>query len=142
MRKHFLWLALCTGFGLSACATGRPQAPTAPLDTTKACASWRWIGISRPGAQCPDAPGWTVRPLFPQLAPIEKEPECPEDGPPLDDVPDPKVIRELNRFCVYEIADWKKSPKKTPFPPTASAELVRIDQDCAALSLAETYSSE
>lgn len=163
MRKHFLWLALCTGFSLSACATGRPPAP---LDTTKACASWRWIGVSRSGAQCPDVPGWTVRPLFPQLAPIPREPkcpdtefkeadtdpaippkpapvpqapECPDDRPPLEDVPSPELIRELNRFCVYEISGLKKLLKKVPPPPTANNELVRLDQDCAALSLSERY---
>src|SRR5688572_920677 len=55
MRKQVLWLALCAGLGLSACATSlRPQAPEAPVDASKACANWRWIGISRPGARCPD----------------------------------------------------------------------------------------
>jgi len=171
MRKQFLWLALCSGLWLSACATGRPPAP---LDTSKACASWRWVGISRSGAQCPDVPGWTVRPLFPQLAPVEggqkcpderlllleedaqgstvpstfahqapilpePEPECPYNWPPLENVPKPEVIRELNRFCVYEIEGWRKFLKKIPLPPTANAELVRIDQDCAALSLTERY---
>ncbi|MFL6203529.1 MAG: hypothetical protein ACJ76J_30550 [Thermoanaerobaculia bacterium] len=169
MRKQLLWLALCSGLLLSACATGRPQA-AAPIDTAKACASWRWIGISRPGAQCPDVPGWTVRPMFPQLAPVEGEQKCPDDKrpedvtdstilslssqrgpvqpepesecpywPPLKDVPKPEVIRELNRFCVYEIEGWRKFLKKIPLPPAANAELVRIDQDCAALSLSERY---
>ncbi|HVG08855.1 MAG TPA: S8/S53 family peptidase [Thermoanaerobaculia bacterium] len=169
MRKQVLWLALCTGLGLSACAIGRPQAPAALLDTSKACASWRWIGISRPGAQCPDVPGWTVRPLFPQLAPVEGEQkcpgykppvddkdtttfspssrrapvqpelECPDYWPPLADVPKPEVIRELNRFCVYEIAGGKKGLKEIPSPATASPELVRFDRDCAALSPSERY---
>jgi hypothetical protein len=138
MRRHFLWLALCTSLGLSACATGRPPAPTAPLDAAKACAAWRWIGVSRSGAQCPAVPGWTVRPLFPQLASIQP-PECPGDKPPLKGVPDPELIRELNRFCVYEIAEPKRLMKRLPPPPTTSPDLVRIDQDCAGLSLSERY---
>lgn len=141
MRKQVLWLALCAGLGLSACATSlRPQAPEAPVDASKACADWRWIGISRPGARCPDAPGWTVRPLFAQLAPVQEELECPADRPVDKAVPDSKVIRELNRFCVYEIEGSKKGlKKKLPFPPAAGADLVRVDRDCAALSLSEHY---
>lgn len=145
MRKQVLWLALCAGLGLSACATGRPQAPVAPLDTSKACASWRWIGISRPEARCPDIPGWSVKPLFPQLAPVRRSSGeyCAEEGSERkgsEKTPEPELIRELNRFCVYEIDDRKRgSNKKLPFPPAASPDLVRLDRDCAAVSLGERY---
>lgn len=138
MRKQLLWLAL--GLGLSACAANpQPQFPNGRLDTSKACAEWRWIGVSRPGAQCPDVSGWTVRPLFAQLAPSQQEWLCDGEEQASEKVPGPEVIRELNRFCVYEIADRKKSLKQLPFPPAVSADLVRFDQDCAALALTDTY---
>jgi len=76
-----------------------------------------------------------VRPLFPQLAPVQLSADYCEK-PDSEKVPRPEliqVIQELNRFCVYEIADRKKGLKDLPFPPAASSELVRLDQDCAAL---------
>ncbi len=167
MPKQLLfWIASLLAIEMSACSMLRrpPHPIPARPDTAKACADWRWIGISRSGAQCPDVPGWTVRPLFPQLAPVQQKPECPGDqssrespfpfaqpvpvqqepkcpgdGPRLASVPKPELIRELNRFCVYELAGGKKSLNKVPFPPSASAELVRFDKDCAALSLSEKY---
>jgi hypothetical protein len=115
-----------------------------------ACAEWRWIGISRPDTRCPEVPGWTVRPLFPQLAPVlyqtedicakrdsEKEIYCKERNS--EKVPSPELIRELNRFCIYEIANSTTSRKQLQFPSNASG-LVRVDRDCAAHSLVERYS--
>jgi hypothetical protein len=136
MRKHLPWLALCVAVGLNACAAGpQPQFPSARLDTARACADWRWIGISRPGARCPDVPGWTVRPLFAQLAPALEERACENAEKTRQQI---KVVQELNRFCVYEIADPRKSLKQLPFPPAVTADLVRFDQDCAALALTDT----
>lgn len=129
-RRSFLWIASWIALGLNACTTLRPPVPAGP-DTAKACADWRWIGISRAGARCPEVPGWTVRPLFPQLAPVPEacygKPEVPRPGVN-------QVIQDLNRFCVYEIASPVKSLKHVPFPPAVSKDLVRFDQDCAALS--------
>ncbi|HWM91832.1 MAG TPA: S8/S53 family peptidase [Thermoanaerobaculia bacterium] len=129
-RGHLLWIAVGIAIGLNACKTFPPP----HLDTAKACADWRWIGISQPEAQCPEIAGWTVRPLFPQLDPVQqqckgcKEKQTPGSGPSRE------VIQELNRFCVYEIADPKKKLEKLPFPLAASAKLSRLDQDCAALT--------
>ncbi|HKH47390.1 MAG TPA: S8/S53 family peptidase [Thermoanaerobaculia bacterium] len=112
--------------------SGRPK-HSERLDTASACTDWRWIAIkSRPEVHCPEVPGWTVSSLFSQVAPVERE--CspkpyPGEGPSL------KVIRELNRFCVYEITDRSKKLRDLPFPPSVSADLVRFDQDCAALSV-------
>ncbi|HEX3127039.1 MAG TPA: S8/S53 family peptidase [Thermoanaerobaculia bacterium] len=125
-RPHLFWIAAWAAIGLSACAT-LPQRPSRPpdLDASKACADWRWIGISRPGALCPEVSGWTVRPLFPQIPPPETD--CSRKD---EKVPDPEVFRELNRFCVYERASRHGSPS-----PPAASDLVRVDRDCAALSL-------
>jgi hypothetical protein len=131
-NRHFLWIACCLAVGLSACATLQPQ----QLDTARACADWRWIGISRSEARCPEIPGWTVRPMFPQLAPA-RPPVCAGQAP--EKTPKLEVIRELNRFCVYEVKHPKKWLKVPRFPPAASADLVRFDQDCAVLSLSERY---
>lgn len=151
MRKNLVfWITAWLAIAMSACTTLRPPR----LETAKACADWRWIGISRPGVRCPDIPGWTVRPLFPQVSPARQRSEdyramkeaewrdfCAAkeserrdfrgpNGP--EKVPSPEVIRELSRFCVYEVADkWLVLRK---FPPARSAELVRLDQDCAALA--------
>ena len=126
--RHLFWIASLLAIGMSGCTTLKP----ARMETAKACAEWRWIGITRPEAQCPEIPGWTVRPLFPQLD--VRQPKCDEERAALDKVPRPEVIQELNRFCAYEIANPKSRRKDLPFPPAASAELVRFDQDCAALS--------
>ena len=131
-RRHLLWMASWIVLGLNACTAFHPPVPTHP-DTAKACANWRWIGISRAGARCPEVPGWTVRPLFPQLAPVacSSEQELPRPGVN-------EVIQELSRFCTYEIASPLKSLKQVPIPPAVSKDLVRFDQDCAALSVSAT----
>lgn len=133
-RRHFFWITLWILLGLNACATLRPPGPAQP-DTAKACADWRWIGISRAGARCPEVPGWSVRPLFSQVAPAEQREECTSEQRYPEPVPSPEIIRELSRFCVYEP---QKDPKKLPFPPSVSTDLVRFDQDCAALSVSAT----
>ncbi len=127
-RPHLFWLA-ALALGLGACASApapRVDTPETP-EIAAACADWRWIGISRPDVQCPAVSGWTVRPMFPQLAPPDAACERPDAK-----VPEPKVLRELNRFCVYERAS---ANDRKPFPTAASMGLVRIDQDCAALSV-------
>jgi len=136
-RRHLLWVAWLA-IGMSACTTFRPAQP----ETAQPCADWRWMGISRPGTQCPKIPGWTVQPLFPQLAPARLKSESSQgkdycERMKSDKVPDPELIRELNRFCVYE-AEQPKIFKQPQFPPAASAGLVRVDRDCAALSPADT----
>lgn len=145
-RRHLFWIASSLAIGLSACTTLRSplKAPSPPrLDTVKACADWRWIGISRPGAQCPNVPGWTVRPLFTQVAPVQQQSGGDYGRKQSSEkVPGFEVIQDLNRFCIYEITDPGKSLEDPPFPPAASADLVRFDQDCAALSVAaETESA-
>lgn len=141
-RLHLVWIASWLAIGLSACTTLRlPHPDTRPNptkpDTAKACAEWRWIGISQPEVRCPEVRGWTVRPLFPQLAPVQQGAGdyCPQQGK----APGPGLIRELNRFCIYEIADPEQRLRETPLQLVTSADLVRIDRDCAALSLAERY---
>lgn len=155
-RRRLFWIASWLAIGLSGCTILQPtrQNPRQPprLEAAKACTDWRWIGISRLEARCPEIPGWTVRPLFPQLAPAsrtsddycatedfeerdcsrKKEKYCKERRD--EKVPSSELIQELNRFCVYEIAGPKKGLKGIPFPPSASADLVRLDQDCAAIS--------
>jgi hypothetical protein len=126
-RPHLFWLA-ALALGLGACASAKaPRLDT--LDTAAACADWRWIGISQPDAQCPGVTGWTGRPMFPQLAP--PPPECSQN-PLAPRAPAAKVLRELNRFCVYERAN---AHGRKPFPTAGSMGLVRVDQDCAALSV-------
>ena len=138
-KRHLFWIVFSLAFGLNACSTLQ-QPPR--LDTAKACADWRWIGISRPGGRCPDVKGWTVRPLFAQAAldPKQVKNYCQQQGSE-NDFDLVEVVQELNRFCVYEIAKPNKELKDLPFPPTASADLVRFDKDCAALSLAGTTAS-
>ncbi|HEX9942743.1 MAG TPA: S8/S53 family peptidase [Thermoanaerobaculia bacterium] len=141
MRRHFLWITVLILLGLNACATYPvPRSPAnrlpiaAAIDTSKACATWRWIGIkSHPDAKCPKVPGWSVSPLFGRKDPSQQRllEQCYAKN---IQVPDPEVIQELNRFCVYEIADPAKTWRDLPFPPAVSPELVRFDQDCAALS--------
>lgn len=133
MRKLIVWTICCLALGLSACATTNLERRPTP-DTANACAEWRWIGISQPGAQCPEAEGWTVRPMFPQLSPALPrsgescgEPEFESYRRRLD------AVRKLNRFCVYETRKPKETLRNLPL--AAGAGLVRMDQDCAALSL-------
>lgn len=130
MRKLVLWIAAWIVLGLSACMLlpGRRH-PTAPvIDTSKACANWRWIGIKKdPAALCPKVTGWSERPLFGRKDP---GPRCLD---PKGQVRYRKVIEDLNRFCVYEIADPRSDWGKLP-SPSLSKGLVRADRDCAALS--------
>ncbi len=130
--KQLFWIAPLFAIAMSSCTTLRPQ----PMDTAQACASWRWIGISRPEAKCPEVPGWTVQPLFTSIREKPAD-DCgkkddKDDKKVLAFAPAPGLIRELNRFCVYEASP--QSLGGAPLPPPASAELVRIDRDCAALS--------
>jgi hypothetical protein len=129
-RSHFLWIVSWLVLGLNACTAFHPPGPVRP-DTAKACADWRWIGISRAGVRCPEVRGWTVRPLFPQLAPVSCSGTIPR--PEVNE-----VIQELSRFCTYEITSPFKSLKHFPFPPAVSNDLVRFDKDCAALSVSAT----
>src|SRR5262245_27215541 len=155
-RRLLFWIVSWLAIGMSACTTLRPAYVRSHLNTAKACADWRWIGISRPEVQCPEIPGWKVRPLFPQLAPAPRKSDdyCdrnPEDRGDyceekksedvLDPRPDPRLIQELNRFCVYE-PDPKNIFKKPKLPPGASGDLVRLDQDCVAFSIADTELKE
>lgn len=133
-NKQLFWMAPVLAIAMSSCTTLRPPA----MDTAKACADWRWIGISQSGVECPAIPGWNEQRLFSNLAPIRQRPEDDyerKDGRRVAastsisaSVPAPELIRELNRFCVYEAAG------SDPLPPPASADLVRIDRDCSALS--------
>jgi hypothetical protein len=148
MTKNSVFsITACLAIATSACATFQPPRPSRPpqLETAKACADWRWIGISRPGVRCPDIPGWTVRPLFPQLSPArqrsEAEDVCLKQESARGDlraatasekVPGPEVIRELSRFCVYEAAPEGLGQAQPP--PAGSADLVRLDRDCADLN--------
>jgi hypothetical protein len=133
MRKNVVfWITAWPAIAMSACATFQPPPSRPPrLETAKACADWRWIGISRPGARCPDIPGWTVRPLFAQLSPAPQRSEDYCATKESERVPGPEVIRELSRFCVYEVEH--KWPVQSKIPPPKSTELVRLDQDCASL---------
>jgi hypothetical protein len=127
--RNLFFLRIFAVLGLSACATlpvPRPPIPST-IDTTKACPDWRWIAIKRQAeAACPKVAGWSVSPLFARKTLGQ---ECSSK-----EAPGREVLRELNRFCVYEIADPKKSLRDLPFPPDVRPELVRFDRDCAALS--------
>ncbi len=134
-RKHLLWIAPWIAFGLGACATVQRT------DTSKACAEWRWIAVSSTqAAACPEIPGWDrPRPLFtPREAPnvqdryvyvkgervIEQEETAKETA---------EALRQLERFCVYET---DKKLGRVQLPPLEDGKLVRVDQDCAAISVA------
>ncbi|RPH53356.1 hypothetical protein EHM82_08560, partial [bacterium] len=141
MKRHLLWMAFAIAVGASACATPRcprlagPQSTAPPIETTKACASWRWIGITRPGSPaCPDVPGWTETRLF-----DTREQEFPsQKGRYAPNSADPEMIRsslrELVRFCEYTLEDPNQRLQDVPFPPAVSPDLVRFDQDCAVIS--------
>ncbi len=141
--KLLLWLAPWIALGLGACATTPPPA------TSKACAEWRWIGIkTQPYDDCPAIPGWKAEPLFASLAaarPAATAPSYGKEARAAMAIPDTKVVQELQRFCVYT-----KESGGLPSPAAANGKLVRIDQDCAAISVAggtdpvtdwETYST-
>src|SRR3954454_7976534 len=124
MTRRLLF-GIALAIGMSACTTLQPSRPDV-VDVTKACAEWRWIGISRPGARCPEISDWTVHPLFAPVDSFRQGSSCVRGDSGKG--PDPELIRELNRFCVYEAANRKKWLGFKPPPPPVSAELVRIDQ--------------
>ncbi len=139
MRKHLLWIAPWLVLWLSACATTTPM-PDLRSDVAKACAEWRWIGIkSNPEAACPDLEGWTESPLFSVKEAVhERRPGYLSADPGKQETPQPDPVfkerRELNRFCVYKPEPGRKKGS-LPSPSAAAIPgLVRIDQDCAALS--------
>jgi hypothetical protein len=119
-RNYLLWIVPWIALGLSACATF-PK-----LETAKACAKWRWIGIKGQGeTECPPIPGWKANPLFCSMG--LPRPDYGKENPAAT-----TALQQLERFCVYE------TNKKfgAPFPPTANGKLVRMDQDCAAVAVA------
>lgn len=133
MSRHLLWMVLVPAVALSACATLRcppppgPQSTAPPIDTTKACASWRWIGITRPGSPgCPKVQGWTEERL------VAEKRESPDPNKYAELIQ--RATRELERFCVYTIENPKQRLQDVPFPPAVSPDLVRFDQDCALIS--------
>lgn len=139
MNRSVLWTVLIVALALSACSSlgarnetqssisgqVRSLKTSPPLDPTKSCASWRWIGISsRDDGSCPEIEGWTEEPLFPRLS----RGECSSDR-----VPDREVYEALERFCVYEPA--RPGERLPEMPRTlVGTGLVRLDQDCAAIS--------
>ena len=68
-----------------------------------------------------------VQPVGSSRGRREERAQTPKEPAPIE------LIRELNRFCVYEIEDSHEA-ERPPVPPAASADLVRFDQDCAALA--------
>jgi hypothetical protein len=140
MRKHLLWIAPWLVLWLSACATTPTPRPDLRSDVAKACAEWRWIGIkSNPEAACPDIKGWTGSPLFSVKAVEARRADYLTADPGKQETPQPDPVfkerRELNRFCVYEPEPGRKKGGDLPvLSASATPGLVRIDQDCAALS--------
>ena len=139
-RKLLLWIASWIVLSLGGCTT----APR--VETSKACAEWRWIGIrSAQEALCPDIPGWTAKPLFAPPPPAARERAArteygkdpaatptPTPTPSPAPTPSQETLAQLQRFCVYETDE---RPGRLPFPPTANGKLVRVDQDCAGVSI-------
>jgi hypothetical protein len=143
MRRLVLGFVLCSSLALGACATSRQaQLTSGELAASKACAAWRWIGIKGPSADDDECPGagreWRVSQLFdPQAGAEQREPYGKQQEPDAQQrIPTADVVRELNRFCVYETADPDKKPRRPPFPQAAGAGLVRLDRDCATISRA------
>ncbi len=143
MRHHLLGFRLgALALGASAmtllgCATVRPSPHSKP-DTAAACADWRWIAITRSGGSaCPVIPGWRAQPLFDKQPAEQEASRAPERqyakaaAPPRSATA--AIADELSRFCVYEPEGGTRSRR---FPPSANHELVRFDQDCAALGIA------
>lgn len=139
-RRLLLWIAPAIVIVLSTCTTllkppagpldAGPLPAASPLDPSKACANWRWIGIKLdPGADCPEIAGWpNKRHLFDEKGSSgQSQTYSYKTSKP----PDPKVLEELNRFCVYEAPEGVAS---TQLPRPESPELVRIDKDCAAVA--------
>ncbi len=132
MNRSVLWTVLVAALALNACASLGAQKrelrslmTSPPLDPTKSCASWRWIGISSgDDGKCPEIEGWTEQPLFPRLS----RGNCSSGR-----VPDREVYEALERFCVYKPADPRKKLPEMPRTLVGTG-LVRLDQDCAAIS--------
>jgi hypothetical protein len=134
-RKHLLWIAPWIAFSLGACATLPGN------ETSKACAEWRWIAVRSPQADtCPEIPGWDrPRQLFAPPAAVKvnenlyayKDYKVEEGGE--DETS--KALRQLERFCVYETG---KKLGRVLLPPLENGKLVRVDRDCAAISVAGT----
>jgi hypothetical protein len=134
-RTHLLWIAPWIAFGLGACATVQRT------ETSKACAEWRWIAVRSTQAEsCPEIPGWDPpRPLFAPPAAATRVNEYPDRYGKRERVTTTaeasEALRQLERFCVYET---DKKLGKVPLPPLENGKLVRVDQDCAAISVAGT----
>lgn len=130
-RNHLLWIAPWIAFSLGACATVQRT------ETSKACAEWRWIAVRSPQAEaCPEIPGWeSPRPLF--APPADAKADENRDGYEKEKVSGEtsEALRQLERFCVYETG---KRLRSSPLPPNENGKLVRVDQDCAAISVAGT----
>ena len=133
MRHRLLGLGLVV-IAVCGCATARPSPHSKP-DTAAACAEWQWIGITRSGAAaCPVIDGWRAKPLF-----ADKENSRGADQSQYEKTAAGQrsstaaMAAELTRFCVYEPKNGKRGRR---FPSSASHELVRFDQDCAALGIA------
>lgn len=136
-RKHLLWIAPWIAFSLGACATVQRT------ETSKACAEWRWIAVRSPQAEaCPEIPGWEKpRPLFAPSAATEIDEKSYVRGYTAKErvtsltSETSEALDQLERFCVYETG---KKLGKVPLPPIENGKLVRVDQDCAAISVAGT----
>jgi hypothetical protein len=143
MRKQVSWLVLAVATAaLGACASQRlpsphkgPELGSLPPDPTQACADWRWIAVlSHTATACPAIPGWTVKPLFGR-PPVAK---CLQDPQPADPKAAAAAIAELERFCVYEVADaLQREPLE--HPPAVHKDIVRFDRDCAAMAIASHH---
>ena len=160
MSKPIVLPALGAVLILSACASAyaprvaderRPAAPAEeraaaqPADEklalAQACASWRWIGVaSRSARECPAIAGWTVTPVFdtknlPRPGYGYQPKQDRRDAADLEN-----AAAELHRFCAYELEDRAAVASAVAVPPPASRELVRLDQDCAAVAPAQAES--
>lgn len=149
MRARCLGFVVGAAVALSGCATlhQAPRSDRSPV--AGACADWRWIGITDSSATaCPKPPwGWSGRPVFPaaskdkECGPGERKTFYAEEQEPgrgkekRRGITTEEVTDELARFCVYEAeSSWRKSP--APFVSPRHHGLVRLDRDCAAMSVA------
>lgn len=142
MRMRIPWVPLCAALAAGACASGgQLELVNRPPNTSKACADWRWIGIrSRSAQACPVVPGWKATPLFRREGTNKEQVYAQQpyrdEKPARDQLSTTAVVAELERFCIYQTEDPRADASDLPFPPAAKRELVRFDQDCAALSIA------
>lgn len=135
-------LLVVATLAFAACASARPSPSAQPKpDTAQACAEWRVIAVrSRGVAQCPVIRGWRGEPLFKPSALAERDPKggagyATAAAAGAEDRRG-ELAAELDRFCVYEAEDGHGRRAGRPFPAAPRAELVRADQDCAALGIA------